>query len=151
MRETKMTRSNMRRIVQVCLLFAFASCVSCGSHSNGSSSQISISPFAGQIPVGNYDIVNAEVSGNPTATVNWAVNGIPNGNSMVGTIVPINPATPINSTAVRYLAPAVIPNPSTVTISVALQSDAATQASTGVMVGPDITISPAGRIGPRVR
>lgn len=143
MTTTRRTASRSFCALRICLLFALASCVSCGGGSGNLSSLISVKAFSGQIAAGNYDIVNATVPGNPNATVNWAVNGIPNGNSTIGTIVPVTPNTPPSSIAVKHLAPVAVPNPSTVTVSVALQADATVQASTTVVVGPFISISPA--------
>jgi hypothetical protein len=50
-------------------------------------------------------------AGDPDTTVNWAVNGMVNGDSTVGTITAIGPNTAL------YNAPATAPNPDSVTIT----------------------------------
>ena len=55
----------------------------------------------------------ATVSGTTNTAVTWQVNGVPGGNSTVGTI----------SSDGLYTAPAVQPNPSTVTITAVSQAD----------------------------
>lgn len=146
-----LTRLRLRRsvsTVQICLLFALASCVSCGGSAGNSSSQISLKALLPQIAVSQYVFLNGAVPGNANATVNWTVNGIPNGNSTVGTIVSFSTNSPTNALAARYLAPAVVPNPATVTITVMLQSNTADQANATITVGPSITISPAAALVP---
>jgi hypothetical protein len=141
----KIGEVNMPRVVRVCLLFALASCVSCGGGSGNMSSQISVSAGASQVVVGQFVLLMATASGNPNATVNWAVNGIPNGNSTVGIILPsaVGAPTPTSALTARYSPPATVPSPSTVTVSAALESDPNAQGSAVITVGPNITISPA--------
>ena len=118
-------------------------CVSSSNNPRNSSPQISVSPLANQIAVGQVDFVTAKAPGNPAATVSWTVNGIPNGNSSVGMIESVSATVPTNATFARYLAPAAIPNPPAVTISAILQGSSAAEASAVITVGPDIAISPA--------
>jgi len=132
-----------RSVVRICLLLALVCCASCSGGPGGSSSRIGVSAATGQIAVGNYDYVRAKVEGNPNATVSWAVNGIPNGNSTVGTIVSITLIAPTNSAFAWYLAPALVPSQPTVTITVSPTSNSNEQASTTITVGPNIAISPA--------
>jgi hypothetical protein len=143
-----MTRLNVRRsvsAVRICLLFALVSCVSCGGGSGNSSSQISLSASISQIVVGQFVLLTATVPGNPNATVNWAVNGIPNGNSTVGTILPsaLGAPTPTNALTARYAPPAAVPSPPAVTISAALPNDATDQATAVITVGPNIAVTPS--------
>jgi parallel beta-helix repeat protein len=63
-------------------------------------------------PGGMVQLVATVTSaGHPDANVNWAVNGVPNGNSTVGTIA----AT--GAGAALYTAPATAPNPASVNIT----------------------------------
>jgi parallel beta-helix repeat protein len=61
-------------------------------------------------------------TGNPNSTVAWAVNGVPNGNSMVGTI------TAIGTDAALYTAPVTAPNPASVTITATCVADSSKSA-----------------------
>jgi hypothetical protein len=125
-------------------LVGLISFVSCSSNPGNSSPQISLNASPSQIVIGQNVLLVANVPGNPNATVNWAVNGIPNGNSTVGMILAdvSGGPTPTHALIARYAAPAAVPSPPTVIISAALQSDATNRASAAVTVGPDVTISP---------
>jgi hypothetical protein len=140
-----MNEVSMPRAVRACLVLAVASCVSCGGGPGGASPQISVSVGASQVVVGQNVLLTATARGNPNAVVNWAVNGIPNGNSTVGTILPsaVGAPTPTNALTARYSPPLTVPSPPTVTVSAALESDPTAQGSAAITVGPNITISPA--------
>ena len=75
---------------------------------------------------------------NPAVT--WNVNGIPGGNSAVGTITPAGAAT------ASYLAPASVAAAVTFTVSAVLQADGVTNGSATVTVSPpssaQISIAP---------
>lgn len=74
---------------------------------------LSIAPLDAQILVGLSRPFTATVSGGPTTAVRWMVNGIPGGNSTVGTISPDG----------LYTAPAGHPVPSLVYVQVASVAD----------------------------
>lgn len=128
-------------------LVSLISCFSC-SGGPGASSQISLTALLSQVVVGQYVSLGGKLPQNPNATVDWSVNGIPNGNSTVGTIVSFSTNAPTNTLIARYAAPATVPNPPTVVITVALQGDVSNQASTAITVGPSIVISPTTALVP---
>ena len=69
-----------------------------------------MSPTTAALQIGTQVKLAGGVIGPADTTVVWQVNGVPNGNSTVGTITPGS-----HNTAV-YTAPATVPNPPTVTI-----------------------------------
>jgi parallel beta-helix repeat protein len=74
-------------------------------------------------PAGMVQLLATVTStGHPDTTVNWAVNGVPNGNSAVGTI------TATGTDAALYTAPAV-PNPASVNITATCAADSSKSAS----------------------
>lgn len=62
-------------------------------------------------------------AGHPDTNVNWAVNGVPNGNSTVGTI------TATSTDTALYTAPSTAPNPASVNISATCAADSSKSAS----------------------
>lgn len=70
-----------------------------------------ISPASANVPAGQKQTF--AITGSVSAAVTWAVNGVVGGNSTVGTIMTAGP----NGTDGVYSAPAIIPNPATVTIT----------------------------------
>jgi len=66
----------------------------------------------------------APVSGSTNKNVVWKVNGIIGGNSIVGTI----------SLSGLYAAPAIVPNPASVTVSAVSQADSSKSSSTPVTI-----------------
>lgn len=83
----------------------------------------------------------ASVQNASNPAVTWEVNGIPGGNSSVGTITPSGAAT------ASYQAPANVSGVLTVTIAAVLQADSTKSGSATLTVNPSpaasITISPA--------
>jgi hypothetical protein len=116
---------------------------SCSSNSSSSSPQITLVPVLNQVVVSKNVLLNGNLPGNSSAVIDWTVNGIPNGNAMVGTIVGFSGSGPANGVLAQYLAPATIPNPPVVTITISVHGDSADQASVPITVGPAIVISPA--------
>jgi len=91
---------------------------------------ITISPLQAQMYVGDQQQFTASVTGGVNNTINWQVNGVPGGNSSVGTI----------SANGVYTAPALI---SDVAISVeASNTDPSIFASANITVSGRIVISP---------
>ena len=68
--------------------------------------------------------VTATVQGTPEVSVTWKVNGIPGGNSTVGTI----------SATGLYNAPNTVPKPSSVTVTATSVADPARKASASVNI-----------------
>jgi hypothetical protein len=84
---------------------------------------VTVSPSSVSLALGATQQFTAMVTGGPNAAVTWSVNGIPGGNSTVGTI----------SNSGLYAAPAGI-SPGSVTVTVISQADSTKQASASVAV-----------------
>jgi len=144
-------RSRIRSMARWLVLTAITQQLSCaggggGSPANNSvdptpSVSITLSPPSTQIAVGASVQFLVTVLNAPNPAVNWQVNGIPGGNSSVGTITPSGGAT------ASYVAPASVSSPLTVTVAAALQADSAKNGLAMVTINPlpapKITISPA--------
>lgn len=92
---------------------------------------VAASPAGTQaVPTGSTLQFTASIAsaGNPDNSVNWAVNGIPNGNGTVGTI---------DGTGL-YTAPPTVPTPFTLNISATSVADSAKSASAPVIVAGTI-------------
>jgi len=91
-------------------------------------SGVTISPSTQSVYAGSSQLFLANVQGtgevNPNVT--WAVNGIPGGNSTVGTIG--------TGSGANYTAPDVIPNPATVTLTATSVEDTTKSGSAAVTV-----------------
>ena len=104
------------------------------------SASVTISPSSAQLSVGGnvQFVVTVQNASNPAVT--WQVNGIPGGNSAVGTIAPAGAAT------ASYLAPASVAATVAFTVSAVLQADGVTNGSATVTVSPpssaQISITP---------
>ncbi len=68
---------------------------------------VTIAPASANVAISKASQFTAAVTGATNNTVVWSVNGIPGGNSIIGTI----------STTGLYTAPAAIPSPSSVTVN----------------------------------
>jgi hypothetical protein len=80
--------------------------------------------------LGNTVAFTASVSGTSDTAVNWAVNGIPGGNSVMGAI----------SATGSYQAPALLPTPSNMQIVATSQAVPASSASASVTVTSDVRV-----------
>jgi hypothetical protein len=132
------------------LLFLFsltAICISCGGLVSGPPPPVTVSvtatvtvmPGSTQPFTGSKVQFSAVVQNAATTAVNWQVNQVPSGNSVVGTI---------DSTGL-YAAPTSVPNPPTVAVTAVLQSDSTKTGSSSVTIqalssiqGP-LSLSPA--------
>jgi parallel beta-helix repeat protein len=75
-------------------------------------------------PAGMVQLLATVTSvGNANTNVNWAVNGVPNGNSALGTI------TSTGTDAALYTAPATAPNPASVNVTATCAADSSKSAS----------------------
>lgn len=75
-------------------------------------------------PAGMVQLLATVTSaGHPDTNVNWAVNGVPNGNSAVGTIAATGPDTAL------YTAPPTAPNPNSTTITAVCAADSSKSAN----------------------
>ena len=87
---------------------------------------VTISPTTAQIPVNGVQQFTALVSDTTNTAVSWSVNGVSGGNATVGTV----------SGTGFYSAPATVPNPATVIVTVTSEADSAVTASATVTIGP---------------
>ncbi|HXY79638.1 MAG TPA: hypothetical protein VEI08_03285 [Candidatus Bathyarchaeia archaeon] len=80
---------------------------------------ITVTPPTATVPTGGEQVYTATVSGlgSAAAGVTWSVNGVAGGNATVGSIASTGATTAL------YSAPAVPPNPATVTIAAASVAD----------------------------
>lgn len=103
---------------------------------------VTISPSSAQISAGGSVRFVVTVANASNPAVSWEVNGIPGGNSAVGTITPAGAGT------ASYLAPASVGTTTAFTVSAVLQADGVTTGSATVTVSPSssaqISISPPG-------
>ncbi len=112
-----------RRLVPLMCLGTALSLAGCGGGSTSTSSQptsstppaisVSISPSSAHVQVGSTEQFTATVSSANNTAVKWWVNGIAGGNATLGTITSNG----------LYAAPAVVPNPATVTVAAVSQAD----------------------------
>ncbi len=75
--------------------------------------QVSVSPSPANVRTGSFQQFTATVTGSTNSAVTWSVNNIPGGNSTTGTI----------SSTGNYSAPAILPNPNTITIQATSSAD----------------------------
>jgi hypothetical protein len=106
-----------------------------------SSVSVSVTPSTASVAVNATSQFNATVSNASNPAVNWSVNGVAGGNSVLGWI----------SLTGLYTAPAVVPSPAIVTIEAASQITPAAFGTASVTITPatppppviTVTISPA--------
>ena len=85
---------------------------------------ITIFPDSTTVQVNTTQRFIATVTGTSNTMVSWTVNGIPGGNSTIGTI----------SSTGLYMAPTAVPNPSTTTVAATAQADASKSAPASVLI-----------------
>src|SRR5256714_580095 len=99
--------------------------------------RVTISPVSATVGAGGTQQFTATVQNTSNTAVTWQVSGVSGGNATVGTI----------SSSGLYTAPAVVPNPATVTVTAVSQADPTKSASAQVTITPaaviSVTISPA--------
>ena len=101
-------------------LLLVASFLGCGGLVGSGSSQlpplsvtVSVAPFTASLLLGQTDTFAATVGNSANTAVTWSVNGIPGGNSTIGTI---------NAGGV-YTAPQILPTPPTISLTAISQAD----------------------------
>ncbi|HEV2490440.1 MAG TPA: hypothetical protein VGT03_11570 [Candidatus Acidoferrales bacterium] len=72
-----------------------------------------------------------------STAVAWSVNGVPDGNSALGTIVP----TSAGADTATYSAPQVLPSPTSLTILATSQADPSANGSASVQIQSDVAVS----------
>jgi len=85
---------------------------------------VSVTPASASVPAQGSQFFTAIVTNTSNTAVTWKVNGVTGGNSTVGTMTPTG----------FYTAPAVIPNPSTVTVTAVSQADASKSGAASVAI-----------------
>src|SRR2546429_400579 len=99
--------------------------------------RVTISPASATVGAGGTQQFTATVENTSNTAVTWQVSGVSGGNATGGTI----------SSSGLYTAPAVVPNPATVTVTAVSQADPTKSASAQVTITPaavvSVTISPA--------
>lgn len=110
----------------------------CGGVVGSSSSQppppgvtVSVSPVSASVLLGEPQIFTATVSNTSNTAVAWSVNGIPGGNTTVGTI----------STSGVYMSPGDLPIPASVTVQAISAADNTKSASAPVTIISDLSVS----------
>ena len=111
-----------------------------------SSANISLSPSAATLAVSHTQMFTANISGSANTNVTWQVGGVPGGNSTVGQICVVgsNPcvvATTAPAGSVDYVAPASVPSPNPVAISVVSQANPSQVATAQITVLAHIIVS----------
>ncbi len=108
---------------------------------------VSISPATTTLAVNQVLAFTPTVENSPDESVTWSVNGVPNGNGIVGqiclnaTIPCVPPAGPVSG-SVEYFAPALLPATNPVTLTATSHADP-TRSGTAVVVltGPSGSVS----------
>ncbi len=118
----------MRRVgltLLVCVVAGFtASCANLSGSSSTGQNRVAVSPSGPSVRINGTQAFTATVAKETNPTVTWTVNGIANGNAMVGTIASTGALT------ATYTAPASIPSPNAVTIAAAVPNHPGLTAST---------------------
>ncbi len=92
---------------------------------------VSIQPTSISLFIGQTQQFQASVTGNANTSVTWSVNGVTGGSTNAGMI----------SASGLYAAPAILPNPASVTVAAASQADARATASATVNLEDNIVVS----------
>src|SRR5713101_651834 len=99
--------------------------VSCGGGSGGGQQiTVTIDPTSTIVTVSQVTPFKDTVTGTTNTAVNWEVNGVVGGTASTGTI----------NASGAYTAPAQVPNPAKITVTVVLQADATKSASAAVTI-----------------
>ncbi len=97
---------------------------------------VSVAPATASVQTGATQTFTATVTNTTNTAVTWQVNGVPGGNSTVGTI----------SASGLYTAPATVPSPATVTVTAASVADPTRSGSAQVTITappPPVTVTVA--------
>jgi len=106
-----------------------------GGGGGGGTVSVNINPTAASVLLNQQKQFSATVSGSSNTQVSWQVNGVTGGSPASGTVDPNG----------LYTAPAVLPNPVSVTVSAISQADVTKSASAIVTITDgsiSVTISP---------
>src|SRR5450755_3965598 len=117
----------VRRLGLVTLIAVLAGLnVSCAGNPHGpaENSRVQVSPSSPSVRTNATQTFTATVEKVTNPTVSWTVNGLADGNAMLGTITTTGPLT------ATYTAPATLPAPNTVTIEAAVTTHISLTGST---------------------
>jgi hypothetical protein len=113
---------------------------------------VTVAPPAAILALAQRSPFTVSVTGTPDAAVTWSVNGIPNGNSIVGVVCvtasnPCVPPSSASAASVDYIAPAAVPVANPVTLLATSHADPSQSAASVITIagptGPvSVTISP---------
>jgi len=120
----------IRFLFVVAVISAFGFMSGCGSDDGGGPGPVTgvtITPGEADVEIGHPLELEVTVSGGDSKTLEWYVNGILNGNSVVGTVSQGSPVT--------YTAPDSTPSPSTVVIEAVSVEDTTMMDSCSVDIG----------------
>ena len=106
------------------VLAALMSSCGGGGGSTSPSVAITVSPGSASVQAGATQQFTATVTGTSNTSVTWSVNGVPGGNSTVGTI----------SATGLYTGPSVVPSSNTVTVTATSVADTTKSASAAVSI-----------------
>jgi len=96
----------------------------------GSLINVQVTPATGVIRAGNQQVFAAAVTGTTNTGVTWSVNGVAGGNDTVGTIVGNG----------NYLAPTILPNPSTITVTATSVADTTASGNASITLGNPVPV-----------
>lgn len=130
---TRRVRAVRNGVLGLLLPWLVLAWVSCGGGSTPAPAvSVAISPVTASVQTGLTQLFTATVSNTSNTAVTWQVGGTTGGNSTVGTI----------STGGLYTAPAAVPSPAAVTVTVISQADNTKSASATVTVtAPPVSVS----------
>ncbi len=128
-------RFKTRTIITVASLIEAVSALGCGAGSAPPPPppliEGTVKPATASLVLGGQATFTAAVTNTIDAAVGWSVNGVPNGNTTVGTITP----------AGVYTAPADLPSPATVQITATSHAGPAKSGTGNLAITSDITLN----------
>jgi hypothetical protein len=107
---------------------------------------VTLAPQSATLALGERQTFVVEVGNTPDQNVIWTVNGIAGGNPVAGQICvtgsdPCQPVSSGTGGSVDYIAPAGVPSPNPVTVSVASQEPGAPSASAQITILPHLLVN----------
>ena len=107
---------------------------------------ISVSPVTDTVAANHRVTLTVQVNGTSNTAVNWNVNGIPGGNTILGLICaagsnPCQIVTGTTASSVDYVAPGSIPSPNPVSATAVSAADPAKSASVQITVINHVLVS----------
>jgi uncharacterized protein (DUF1800 family) len=91
---------------------------------------VQVTPATGVLRAGQQQVFAATVTGTTNTGVTWSVNGVAGGNATVGTIVGNG----------NYLAPTMLPNPNTITVTATSVADTTAAGNASITLGNDVPV-----------